>query len=115
MMVGPLYAMSPIQAETPSSPQEHPSTRHKVLNEFCPGEQMDSEPLTRNGSLVDNAPEESELWKTSQEDPYRLLSVTTHEFPMRPAVKGEACPLTLSVDPVNSSRVGWESLQSDEQ
>ena len=75
---------------------------------------MDSEPLSRNGSLVDNAPEESELWKISQKDPYKLLSITTHEFLMRSAVKGDACVLALSGDSVNPSRVGWENSPSDD-
>ena len=98
----------------PSSPQELPLIHHEVLNEFCPGEQLDSEPLSRNGSLVDNTFEESEFWKTPKGDPYRLSSTTAHEFPMRLAVKGEACVLALSVNPVNSGRVGWGNSLSDD-
>ena len=106
--------MSPMQAETPSSPQEFPSIFHEVLNEFCPGEQLDSEPLSRNGSLPDHTFEESELGKTPKGDPCRLSSTTAHEFPMRLAVKGEACVLALSVNPVNSDRVGWENSLADD-
>ena len=100
MMVGPLYAMSPMQVETPSSPQELPLIHHKVLNEFCPGEQMDSEPLSRNGSLADHTFEESELGKTPKGDLCGLSSTTAHEFPMRLAVKGEACLLARTDNPV---------------
>ena len=78
MMEGPLYAMSPMQAETPSSPQEPPSICHQVLNASCPGEKMDSEPLSRDGSLAKNTSEESELRKMSQGDPCRLPSPTAN-------------------------------------
>ena len=100
MMVGPLYAMSPMQVETPSSPQELPLIHHEVLNEFCPGEQLDWEPLSRNGSFVDHTFEESELGKMPKGDLGRLSSTTAHEFPMRLAVKGEACVLALTDNPV---------------
>ena len=100
MMVGPLYAMSHMQVETPSSPQELPLIHHKVLNEFCPGEQLDSEPLSRSGSLVDYTSEENELGRMPRGDPSRLSGTTAHEFPMRLAVKGEACVLALTDNPV---------------
>ena len=114
MMVGPLYAMSHIRVETPSSPQEYPSIFHEVLNEFCPGEQLDSEPLSRSGSLVDYTFEESELGKMPKGDPLRLSGTMAYEFPMRLAVKGEACVSALSDNPVNIGRVGWENAPSDD-
>ena len=114
MMVGPLYAMGPMQVETPSSPQELPLIHHEVLNEFCPGEQLDSEPLSRSGSLMEYTSEESELGKMPKGDPSRLSGIIAYEFPMRLAVKGEACVLALSDNPVNIGRVGWEDAPLDD-
>ena len=43
-----------------------------------------------------------------------MFGTTTHEFPMRLAVKGEACALAPIVNPVNSGRVGWKNSLSDD-
>ena len=100
-MGGPLYAMSPMQAETPSSPQEPLSTTTQVSSNFRPGERLDSEPLSRNGSLAENIIQESVFWKMPQADGDRLPQVEACEFPMRQAVKGKAHIVALSGDPVN--------------
>ena len=114
MTVGPLYAMSPMQVETPSSPHELPLIHLEVSNEFCPGEQLDSEPLSRSGSLVDYTFEENELGKMPKGDSSRLSGTTAHEFSMRLAVKGETRVLAPFVNPVNPGRVGWENSLSDD-
>ena len=100
-MVGPLYAMSPMQAETPSPPQEPPSTMTQVSSDFRPGEKMDSEPLSRNGSLAENTIQKSLFRKVPQADEDRLPQAEACEFPMRQAVKGKAHIAALSGDPVN--------------
>ena len=100
-MVGPLYAMSPMQVETPSSTQEPPSTTTQVLSDFRPGENLDSEPLSRNGSLAENIIQESVFWKMPQADGNRLTQVEACELPMRQAVKGKAYIAALAGDPVN--------------
>ena len=63
---------------------------------------------------MDHTLEENDFGKMPKGDPPRLSGTTAHEFPMRLAVKGEACVLAPFVNPVNPGRVGWENSLSDD-